>query len=128
MCNACVIETVKEQMLSRRDLFRSGAAGLAGVAAGAILAPRAAMAQTSGRVVDLTHTLDPDFPTWDGVPGISYERMADFAADGFQYFNLTMSEHAGTHIDAPLHFTADGLSVDEIAPEHLVCPLCVVDI
>jgi kynurenine formamidase len=128
MCNACVIDNVKQQMLSRRNLFRAGAAGLAAVTAGRVLSPRAAMAQTTGRVVDLTHTLDEAFPTWDGVPGIAYERMADFAANGFQYFKINASEHAGTHIDAPLHFTADGLSVDEIAPEHLVCPLCVVDI
>ncbi|MFM7444879.1 MAG: cyclase family protein, partial [Tabrizicola sp.] len=36
--------------------------------------------------------------------------------------------HTGTHIDAPLHFTADGTSVADLAPEHLVCPLCVLDL
>jgi kynurenine formamidase len=128
MCNVCVIESVKQQMLSRRNLFRTGAAGLAAAAVGTVISPRAAMAQTTGRVVDLTHTLDEAFPTFDAQPGIAYERMADFAANGFQYFKINASEHAGTHIDAPLHFTADGLSVDEIAPEHLVCPLCVLDI
>ncbi|MGQ0566025.1 MAG: cyclase family protein [Gemmobacter sp.] len=127
MCNACVIENVKNQMLSRRDLFRASAVTAAAVAVPALL-PRQAMAQTSGRVVDLTYTYDDKFPTFDALPGIAYERKADFAANGFQYFNLSVSEHVGTHIDAPLHFTADGLSVDAIEPANLVCPLCVVDI
>lgn len=39
-----------------------------------------------------------------------------------------MFEHTGTHVDAPLHFSADGNAVHEIPVESLVCPLCVVDI
>ncbi len=127
MCHACVIEDVKQRMLSRRGLFGAAAFGAAALAAPTLL-PRAAMAQTGGKVIDMTYTYDETFPTWDGQPGIAYERMADFAANGFQYFRINVSEHVGTHIDAPLHFTADGLSVDEIAPASLVCPLCVVDI
>jgi kynurenine formamidase len=37
-------------------------------------------------------------------------------------------EHTGTHMDAPLHFTADGHSVDEIPVTDFVVPLAVVDI
>ena len=37
-------------------------------------------------------------------------------------------EHTGTHIDAPLHFSEDGTSVDEIPVSDLVAPLCVIDI
>jgi kynurenine formamidase len=127
MCHACVIEDVKNRMLSRRGLFRASALGAAALAAPTLL-PRQALAQTGGRVVDMTHTLHETFPTWDAAPAIAYDRKADFAKDGFQYFHLNLSEHVGTHIDAPLHFTADGLSVDEIEPANLVCPLCVVDI
>ncbi len=129
MCHACVMEAVKKGMLSRRDLFRGSAALAApAVAAGLGLGARAAMAQTSGKVVDLTHPYDGDFPTFDGNPGILYETSVDFATNGYQIWKLTIFEHTGTHIDAPLHFTADGTSVAELAPESLVCPLCVVDI
>ncbi|RVN81150.1 cyclase family protein, partial [Sinorhizobium meliloti] len=34
----------------------------------------------------------------------------------------------GTHVDAPLHFSADGLSVAELPLDKLIVPLCVVDI
>jgi kynurenine formamidase len=126
MCNACVIEAVKGGMLSRRDLFRvsAGAAALAAAATSA----RPVLAQSSGRVVDLTHAYDGDFPTFDGNPGILYEPAVKFEDSGYQLWKLTIFEHTGTHIDAPLHFTADGTSVAELDPQSLVCPLCVVDI
>ena len=126
MCNACVIDAVKAGMLSRRDLFRVGG-GAAAVAAGAVAA-RPALAQSSGRVVDLTHAWDGSFPTFDGNPGILYEPAVKFEEAGYQLWKLTIFEHSGTHIDAPLHFSADGTSVDAIPPEQLMCPLCVVDI
>lgn len=129
MCHACVIESVKQTMLSRRSLFAgAAAAGLATTAAG--LMPRAALAQTApaGRVVDLTHVFDETFPTFDGKPGIAYDRDKDIATDGYNIWKLTIWEHSGTHIDAPLHFSADGKSVAELEPATLVCPLCIVDI
>jgi kynurenine formamidase len=39
-----------------------------------------------------------------------------------------VNEHTGTHIDAPLHFSADGRSVAEIPIENLVVPLVIIDI
>ncbi|MBD9525899.1 cyclase family protein [Paracoccus sp. PAR01] len=128
MCNACVIEHVKETMLSRRSLFMGAAAsGAAAIAASAISA-RPAMAQASGKVVDLTYVFDEKFPTFDGAPGIAYEEAVNFDKSGYQLWKLTIVEHSGTHIDAPLHFSKDGMSVDQIPAESLICPLCVIDI
>jgi kynurenine formamidase len=128
MCNTCIIENVKATMLSRRSMFRNVAAtGAAALAASAIGA-RETLAQSSGKVVDLTHAYDDTFPTFDGKPGITKEKVVDFAKDGYTIYKLTIFEHTGTHVDAPLHFTADGTSVADLAPESLVCPLCVIDI
>jgi len=128
MCNTCIIEGVKETMLSRRKLFTGAAAvGAASVAAGLISA-RPLMAQAAGRVVDMTHGYDGAFPTFDGNPGIIFDPAVKFEESGYQLWKLTIFEHTGTHIDAPLHFTADGTSVDALPPERLVCPLCIVDI
>jgi kynurenine formamidase len=126
MCDQCIIRSVKRRMLSRRDILRS--APLVAAATAISLPPAQARAQTTGRVVDLTWKLDSAFPTWSGPPGIHIQPVANFADDGFNVFRLMIDEHTGTHIDAPLHFSADGLSVDEIAPENLVCPLCIIDI
>jgi kynurenine formamidase len=126
MCHACVIENVKERMLSRRALFGAGAAA---VAAASVLRPAPLRAAAhAGKVVDLTHAYDGDFPTFAGNPGILYEPAVKFADSGYQLWKLTIFEHTGTHIDAPLHFTEDGTSVAELAPETLMCPLAIIDI
>ncbi len=130
MCNQCVIDGVRENMLSRRMLLGGAALGLAAASSLAV-SPRRAMAQpvaASGKVVDLTHAYDGAFPTFDGVPGIVYEQAVKFDESGYQLYKLTIFEHTGTHIDAPLHFSSDGLSVDALAPQDLVCPLVIVDI
>ena len=128
MCNACLIESVKSNMLSRRALFAGAAATTAAVVAGGLTTARPALAQSSGKVVDLTHAWDGSFPTFDGNPGIIYEPAVKFEESGYQLWKLTIYEHSGTHIDAPLHFSADGASVADLAPEKLVCPLCVLDL
>ena len=129
MCDHCVIESVKERMLSRRSLLGTGLGAGAALAAGPLIRPTPARAAAhSGAPVDLTHTLHEDFPTYFGEPQFSREQRAVFAQDGFNLYVLTVNEHTGTHIDAPLHFSADGTSVDAIPVESLVCPLCVIDI
>lgn len=128
MCHACVMDGVKRTMLSRRHLFTGAAAlGAASVASGLVSA-RPALAQASGRVVDLTYTFDEEFPTFDGNPGIQKEWAVKIEESGYQLWKLTIMEHSGTHIDAPFHFSADGASVDELPVEQLMAPLCVVDI
>ena len=128
MCDHCVIEKVRERMLGRRDLFRGAASVTAAAAVATATAAVPARAAAHSGVVDLTHTYGPDFPTYFGEPGVSVEVPFTFAEHGFNLKVLRVNEHTGTHIDAPLHFSADGTSVDAIPVESLVCPLCVVNI
>lgn len=131
MCDICVMNSVKERMLSRRSFFKGGAAMAAGgaaVAAAAFGTTTPAMADGHAGVFDMTHTLGEDFPTYFGESQFSREALFNFADHGFNLFNLTVNEHTGTHIDAPLHFSADGMSVDEIPVTDLIAPLCVIDI
>ena len=127
MCDICVMNAVKTKMLSRRDLFK-GAAMAGAAAAVGTAAATPALAAGHGGPVDMTHTLSAQFPTYFGQPGFGGQQAFNFAEHGFNLFNLTVNEHTGTHIDAPLHFSADGASVDEIPVEQLVAPLCVIDI
>ncbi|MBM3519721.1 MAG: cyclase family protein, partial [Alphaproteobacteria bacterium] len=62
-------------MLSRRSILtRSAAAGVAAVAAGMVTA-RASLANGSGKAVDLTYGYDGNFPTYEGKPGITSEKV-----------------------------------------------------
>ena len=128
MCDLCVIQSVKERMLSRRDLFRAGAAVAATAAVATTAVTPQAMAAGHSKVEDLTYDYNEEFPTYFGQPGVKIEQPFNFADNGFNLFNLTLNEHTGTHMDAPLHFSADGQAVNEIPVENLVVPLCVVNI
>lgn len=130
MCDICVMNAVKDKMLSRRELFKSATGGaalaLGAATVGATVAGTPAMAAGHGSVTDMTHEVNADFPTYFGAPGMSMEQGFNFAEHGFNLFNLTINEHTGTHIDAPLHFSADGNAVHEIPVGDLIAPLCVI--
>lgn len=91
------------------------------------------------RVVDLTHTLDPDFPVIILPPEFGQcarFRMEEISAydhrgPAWKWHNITLSEHTGTHFDAPSHWISGrdvpNNSVDEIAPDIFVGPVCVID-
>ena len=127
--------------LSRRGFFKGAAA--AGFAATVIepaeaakkkkAEPAAGTRAPEGQsyfkgVVDLTHTMSPDFPTFFGVPGIELQKQYDFKKDGFNLNWWKIIEHAGTHLDAPIHFSETGATADTIVAGELVVPLAVIDV
>lgn len=91
------------------------------------------------RIVDLTHTLDPDFPVIILPPEFGQcarFRMEEISAydhrgPGWKWHNLSLSEHTGTHFDAPSHWISGrdvpNGDVDEIDPSVFVGPVVVLD-
>ncbi len=126
MCDVCLMNSVKSKMLSRRQFFQGAATSGAALTVTGTAPP--AMAAGHGTVTDMTHTLHPGFPTYFGEPQFEIETLATFADSGFNNQRIMVVEHTGTHIDAPLHFSEDGMGVDELPVESLFAPLCVVDI
>lgn len=117
-------------MLSRRDFFRASAVATAAVAvvatgAGGTLP---AHAMTHSSVTDMTHTLTEDFPTFFGKQQFFQTQVFNYTEHKFNLKELRVNEHTGTHIDSPLHFSADGTSVDLIPVDKLVVPLAVIDL
>ncbi|MGI9520748.1 MAG: cyclase family protein, partial [Hyphomicrobiaceae bacterium] len=127
MCGQSVIMSVKERMLSRRDLMLS-TVGAAAMGAAATTAPLAAFAATPKTISDLTHELHEEFPTFGGGQQFFIEQKFNWKDHTFNLFELRLNEHTGTHIDAPLHFSEDRQSVAEIPVSNLVAPIAVVDI
>lgn len=125
MCAPGTHETIHRR-LSRRAFFATGAAATATAAALTLRPARAASPE--GRLVDLTHTLSPEFPGYLPEWSISFEQVTTFEKNGFNLKKWTLYEHFGTHIDAPIHFSKDGLTADRIPVAHLMCPLVKVDI
>ncbi|MCK8779520.1 cyclase family protein [Rhizobium sp. NTR19] len=91
------------------------------------------------RVVDLTHTLSPDFPVIVMPPELGQsapfrmERISRYDSGGPAWYwnNLSFGEHTGTHFDAPIHwYTGRDLplnSVDTLPPADMIAPACVLD-
>ncbi len=125
MCHHCVVESVKQQMLDRRSFFTSAAAAAAVIT---VSAGRSAQAETPMGYHDMTHELHENFPTFFGVQQFFMDQKFNYAEHKFNLFELRVNEHTGTHMDAPLHFSADGMSVAEIPVDKLIVPLAVIDI
>jgi kynurenine formamidase len=113
-----------QRALSRRRFF----AGAAATGFGATAATSAQAQRSFSTVLDLTHTLSPEFPTFFGLPGITIERRYTFRRDGANVNWWHVVEHAGTHVDAPFHYSETGPSAEAIPAGDLVVPLAVVDV
>jgi len=78
---------------------------------------------------DITRTLSPEIAVWPGDPAFSRKLMV--AIDEGEMVNvstLAMSTHTGTHVDAPYHFAADGLSLTQMSLETFIGPARVVSV
>ena len=99
----------------------------------------AQLASGNVEVVDLTHTLDPDFPVIVLPPEFGQcarFRMEEISAydhrgPAWKWHNISMCEHTGTHFDAPSHWISGrdlpNGDVDEIPVEAFVGPVVVID-
>lgn len=89
-----------------------------------------AMADGLGRtrVVDLTHTLTPEFPLFPVYDPVEVASRFVVGRDGLFAQRWSLDEHAGTHVDAPAHFCEGGETVDRIAADRLVLRAAVIDI
>ncbi|PCE65902.1 cyclase family protein [Sediminicola luteus] len=93
----------------------------------------------SVKVVDLTHTLNEEFPALQLPP--EFGQVAPFSktkiseyddkGPGWYWNNFTCGEHTGTHFDAPVHWVTGKdhaqNSVDTIPAEHFVAGANVID-
>jgi kynurenine formamidase len=125
--------------LSRRDFIKATAALAAGamlpapvLAATANRSQEVELAEVTGRpfkrAVDLTHVITEDFPTFFGTQNLDIETLFTFDPNGFNMYRWHLVEHTGTHMDAPFHFSPDGMSADQLPLSMLIVPLVVVDI
>jgi arylformamidase len=78
------------------------------------------------RVHDITAPLREDLPTWPGEEGLRRRLVKDFAkGDNSTVSHLSLGAHAGSHVDAPLHFIEGSGGIDALDVEALVGPAVV---
>ena len=79
--------------------------------------------------IDISVPITEEMPTWPGDPPVIIDRVLDFAAgDGVTLSRLEIGLHAGTHVDAPLHFLPGGAGIDAMPIEAMTGPVRVIAI
>lgn len=98
-----------------------------------------AFASGNIRVVDLTQTLSPEFPSIALPPEmgqawpfrIEEASRYDERGPAWYWNNFSCGEHTGTHFDAPIHWISGKdlphNATDSIPPERFIGPACVID-
>lgn len=80
------------------------------------------------RVVDLTQPLGPATVLWPGSTPFAAVVDGEHGREASYYRTMTLSEHSGTHIDAPGHFADGERLTDELTADDLVRPTVVFDV
>lgn len=79
--------------------------------------------------LDISLTISPDLPHWPGSPAIELSRRRDMdRGDPVNDSTLVCGVHTGTHVDAPLHFLADGADVTHLSLDVLIGPAVVAEL
>ena len=99
----------------------------------------AGIARGTIQIVDLTHALTPDFPVMILPPEFGQcqpfrmEEVSRYDGRGPAWYwnNISMSEHAGTHFDAPAHWISGrqlpDATVDSLPLNKLLAPVTVLN-
>ncbi|MBN1991511.1 MAG: cyclase family protein [Anaerolineae bacterium] len=74
------------------------------------------------RIVDLSLTFQPN------MRGVVIEPVRTFAKDKLNTNNLQLYSHAGTHMDAPLHFVDRGRTMAHLDLSKCIGPALVIDL
>jgi kynurenine formamidase len=98
----------------------------------------------SAKYVDLTHTITPQIPVWEGfgppafspaiagrdIPGFvrKGERFT-YEKHGFEAMRYALStDQLGTQLDPPAHWAPEYPAIDELPATYAIRPLVVIDI
>lgn len=66
------------------------------------------------RVIDLSFQIYEGMPNFSVLPDVKIEKIRSVEKDGDTVRTFFFPSHLGTHIDAPIHQVAGGVSIDKI--------------
>jgi arylformamidase len=80
------------------------------------------------RIHDVTVPLAPGMAAYPGDPPFAIESVQALGESPYALSRLSLSTHAGTHVDAPAHFVPGGATVDQLPLEMLLGKARVVEV
>ncbi len=82
-------------------------------------------------LIDLSHRFEANTIYWPTASsGFELQRESFGISDGGYFYaanSFSTPEHGGTHIDAPIHFSEHGWTLDEIPVDRFLGPAVVID-
>lgn len=81
--------------------------------------------------IDLTHSLTPEMPSWNGSCGFEHVLKDDYdpsAPYQFRTYDIHMQAGMGTHLDAPAHCFPGGRSAADLDLNECIAPCIVINI
>lgn len=79
--------------------------------------------------IDITQTLKPGIANWPGDTPYDYRLDAKIEDNqGANVGSVEMSLHIGTHLDAPYHYSKDGITIDELDINRLMGDAQVIEL
>ncbi len=105
--------------------------GLALLAAGCAAPLSRPVPVDTSKVIDLSYGFGSDTIYWPTAEAFRLEPVAHGRTpQGYWYAanNISMAEHGGTHMDAPIHFAEHGLTADAVPLQAGIGPAAVIDV
>ena len=79
--------------------------------------------------IDISVPVHNGMVHWPGDPEYKIDRIHDFdSGDKLTLSHIDLGVHTGTHMDAPLHFVRDGMTIDRIPLDATVGEARVIEI
>ena len=86
----------------------------------------------STKLIDLTHIISAETPTFDGSCGFHLDTATDYgdctAPDLFRVQKINCNAGIGTHMDAPVHCFEGASTIDQIPLESLIADCVLIDV
>jgi kynurenine formamidase len=82
-------------------------------------------------LTDLSHTYNDNTLYWPTSTSRFEKTGTAGALDAgwfYSAYTVCTPEHGGTHLDAPVHFNADGVGTEQIPLQNLIAPAVVIDV
>ncbi len=79
-------------------------------------------------IIDISLDITEDTVVMPENPEFDKERLASIGKEGYELYKICMSNHIGTHIDAPAHFVSEGALINQLDLDTLMGKALVVEI
>ena len=80
------------------------------------------------KIIDISKSIGPQMVLWPDDPKITVTKVSDITTDKCNVSAVNMGLHAGTHVDAPWHYIAQGKKVDELDLSFFCGPCKIFEI